>query len=61
MTRMIPGSFLFCHAYSCDTYILVVSCMKRKKDTVWSLVLLLATGVRADPKYSYSYIYTPGI
>ena len=28
--------------------------MKQIKDAVWSLVLLLVTGVRADPKYSYS-------
>ena len=26
-----------------------------KQGCVWSLVLLLVTGVRADPKYSYSY------
>ena len=31
------------------------SCMKQNKDAVWSIVLLLVTGVRADPKYSYSY------
>ena len=43
------------HAYSCDTYILAVRCMKQNKDAVWSLVLLLVTGVLADPKYSYSY------
>ena len=29
--------------------------MKQNKDAMWSLVLLLVTGVRADPKYSYSY------
>ena len=29
--------------------------MKQNKDAVWSLVLLLVTGVRADPKYSYAY------
>ena len=29
--------------------------MKQNKVAVWSLVLLLVTGVRADPKYSYSY------
>ena len=29
--------------------------MKQNKDVVWSLVLLLIAGVRADPKYSYSY------
>ena len=40
------------HPYSYDTYILVVRCMKQNKDVVWSLVLLLVTGVRADPKYS---------
>ena len=32
-------------------------CMKQNKDAVWSLVRFLVTGVRADPKYSYSYIY----
>ena len=31
------------------------SCMKQNKDAVWSLVLPLVTGVRADPKYSYTY------
>ena len=30
--------------------------MKRNKDPVWSLVLLLVAGVRIDPKYSYSYV-----
>ena len=51
---MVPGIF---HAYSYDTHILVVPvrCMKRNKDAVWSLVLLLVTAVRAGPKYSYSY------
>ena len=29
--------------------------MKQNKDAVCLLVLLLVTGVRADPKYSYSY------
>ena len=29
--------------------------MKQNKDAIWSLVLLLVTEVRADPKYSYSY------
>ena len=38
------------HAYSYDTYILVVRCMKQNKDAVWSLVLLLVAGVRAYPK-----------
>ena len=54
--RLVPGIFL---AYSYDTYILVVRCMKQKqnKDAVWSLVLLLVTGVRADPNYSNCYIY----
>ena len=42
-------------SYSYDTYLLVVRCLKQNKDAVWSLVLLLVTGVRADPKYSYSY------
>ena len=35
--------------------IIVVRCMKQNRDAVWSLLLLLVTGVRADPKYSYSY------
>ena len=30
------------------------SCMKQNKDAVWCLVLLLVSGVRSDPKYSYS-------
>ena len=30
--------------------------MKQNKDVVWSLVLLLIAGVRADPKYSCSYV-----
>ena len=29
--------------------------MEQNKDAEWSLVLLLVTGVRADPKYSYSF------
>ena len=29
--------------------------MKQDKDAVWSLVPPLVTGVRPDPKYSYSY------
>ena len=45
------------HAYSHDTYILVVHCMKQNKDEVWSLVLLLVAGVLADATYSYSYLY----
>ena len=44
------------HAYSYDTYILVVRCMKQSKDTVWCFVPLLVSRVRADPKYSYSHI-----
>ena len=43
------------HAYSYDTYILVVRCMRQNKDAVRSLVLLLVTGVRSDPKYWYAY------
>ena len=35
--------------------VLVVRCMKQDKNAVWPIVLLLVTGVRADPKYSYSY------
>ena len=27
----------------------------KQNNAVWSLVLLLVTGVRGDPKYSYSY------
>ena len=37
-----------------DTYILVVR-LKQNNDAVRSLVLLWVTGVRADPKFSYSY------
>ena len=29
--------------------------MKQNKDAVWYLVLLWVAGVRADPKFSYSY------
>ena len=50
--RILPGIF---HAYSYDTYMLAVRCMKQNEDAVWSLVLLLFTGVRAIPKCSYSY------
>ena len=32
------------------------SCLKQNKDVVWSRVLRLVTGVRADPKYSYSHL-----
>ena len=42
-------SYIF-HAYWYDTYIPVVRCTKQNKGAVWSLVLLLVTGVRADPK-----------
>ena len=49
---IVPGIF---HAYSRDTYILVVRCMEQNSAALWSLVLLLVTGVRADPKYSYLY------
>ena len=50
----IPGIF---HTLSYDTYILVVRCMKQNKDAVWSLVLLLGTGVRART-HMISYICT---
>ena len=41
---------------SCLGYFyLVLWSMKQNKDAVWSLVLLLVTGVRANPKYSYFY------
>ena len=50
--RLVPGIF---HAYSYDTYILVVRCMKQNKDAVWSLAEVLVAGMRADPNYSYSY------
>ena len=51
-------SFLRLFVFLCDsynTYTLVVRWMKQNKDAVWSRVLRLVTGVRADPKYSYSY------
>ena len=54
--------FVFCmlpqcivHSYSYDTYILFVRCLKQNKDAVWSLLLLLVTAVRTDPKYSHSH------
>ena len=53
LMRLVPGIF---HAYSHDMYILVVHCMKKNKDAVWSLlleVLLLVTVVHADPTCSY--------
>ena len=31
--RLVPGVF---HAYSYDTYMLVVRCMRQNKDSVWS-------------------------
>ena len=53
----LVAAVVFVDAYSYDTYILAVRCIKQNKDAVWSLVfiLLLVTGVRADPKHSYSY------
>ena len=50
--RLVPG---ISYAYSYETYILIVRCKKQNKDAVLFLVLLLVTGARADPKYSYSY------
>ena len=49
--------YLYFYAYSYDTYIIIVRCTKLNKDAVWSLVQLLVTGVRADPKYSYSHVW----
>ena len=40
--------------HRCKLREILRSCVKQNKDAVWSLVLLV-TGVRADPKYSYSY------
>ena len=31
------------------------SCMKPNKDAMWSLVIVLITGVGAAPRYSFSY------
>ena len=45
----------FIETHLCKLRGILRSCMKQNKDAVWSLVLLLVTGVRADPKYSYSY------
>ena len=45
----------FIETHICKLRGILRSCMKQNKDAVWSLVLLLVTGVRADPKYSYSY------
>ena len=52
-TRLVRTRYF--HAFSYATYILVVRCVKQNKDAVWSLVLYLVTGVRADSKYSSSY------
>ena len=54
LMRLVPGIF---DAYSYDRNILVVRCMKQNKDAVWSLVLLLGTGVRART-HMISYICT---
>ena len=45
----------FIETHLCKLRGILRSCMKQNKDAVWSLVLLLVTGVRAVPKYSYSY------
>ena len=45
----------FIETHLCKLRGILRSCMKQNKDAVWSLVLLLVAGVRADPKYSYSY------
>ena len=50
MRSRISSKLIFA---SCVGYFDLV--WKQNKDAVWSLVLLLVTGVRADPKYSYSY------
>ena len=41
----------FIETHLCKLRGILRSCMKQNKDAVWSLVLLLVTGVRADPKY----------
>ena len=55
LVRLVSYQVFVTRVLIYDTYILVVRGMKRNKDAVWSLVLLLVTGVRADPKFSYSY------
>ena len=45
----------FIETHLCKLREILRSYMKQNKDAVWSLVPLLVTGVRADPKYSYSY------
>ena len=45
----------FIETHLCKLRGILRSCVKQNKDAVSSLVLLLVTGVRADPKYSYSY------
>ena len=45
----------FMETHLCKLRGILRSCMRQNKDAVWSLLLLLVAGVRADPKYSYSY------
>ena len=45
----------FFESHICRLRGILRSCVKQNKDAVWSLVLLLVSGARADPKYSYSY------
>ena len=54
VTRMIPGIFLFFTRTRMYDKCILVHCTKYEA-AGWSLVLLLLSGVRADPKYSYSY------
>ena len=48
----------FIETHLCKLRGILRSCAKQNRDAVWSLVLLLVAGVRADPKYSYSYDIT---
>ena len=59
VARIIPGIFVFfTHTRLIRMYSSYVAWSKtRVRYAVWSLVLLLVTGVRADPKCSYPYIW----
>ena len=46
----------FIETHLCKLRGILRSCAKQNRDAVWSLVLLLVAGVRADPKYSYSHM-----
>ena len=45
----------FIETHICKLRGILPSCMEQNKDAVWYLALRLLTGVRAEPKYSYSH------